>query len=108
MSGMAKREFLFELMSCWNGLHHESPSAEITEFSLDKNVTEGPLKQTVSPERSRRISGFTATCVLVSSVIGTGIFTSTGFMARDIGDPWLILLLWGAGALLALTGAMCY
>ncbi|MEJ2231773.1 MAG: amino acid permease, partial [Nitrospirales bacterium] len=56
----------------------------------------------------RRISGFTATCVLVSSVVGTGIFTSTGFMARDIGDPWVILLLWGGGALLALTGAMCY
>jgi APA family basic amino acid/polyamine antiporter len=46
--------------------------------------------------------------VLVSSVVGTGIFTSTGFMARDLGDPWLILLLWGAGAVLALTGAMCY
>jgi basic amino acid/polyamine antiporter, APA family len=41
-------------------------------------------------------------------VVGTGIFTTTGFMARDIGDPWLILLLWGMGALLALTGAMCY
>jgi APA family basic amino acid/polyamine antiporter len=75
---------------------------------LDKNLTEGPPKQTDSPESSRRISGFTATCVLVSSVVGTGIFTSTGFMARDIGDPWLILLLWGGGALLALTGAMCY
>ena len=71
-------------------------------------MTEGPPKQTVSPESSRRISGFTATCVLVSSVVGTGIFTSTGFMARDIGDPWVILLLWGGGALLALTGAMCY
>ncbi len=29
-------------------------------------------------------------------------------MARDIGDPWVILLLWGGGALLALMGAMCY
>ncbi|MDH4193268.1 MAG: amino acid permease [Nitrospirota bacterium] len=62
----------------------------------------------MSPESARRISGFTATCVLVSSVVGTGIFTSTGFMARDIGDPWVILLLWGGGALLALMGAMCY
>lgn len=59
-------------------------------------------------EHPGRISGFTAACVLVSSVVGTGIFTSTGFMARDIGDPWLILVLWAAGALLALTGAMCY
>ena len=29
-------------------------------------------------------------------------------MARDIGDQWVILLLWVGGALLALTGAMCY
>ena len=29
-------------------------------------------------------------------------------MARDVGDPWLILALWGGGALMALTGAMCY
>lgn len=71
-------------------------------------MTDVPPKQIVSPKSARRISGFTATCVLVSSVVGTGIFTSTGFMARDIGDPWLILLLWGGGALLALTGAMCY
>ena len=47
-------------------------------------------------------------CVLISSVVGTGIFTTTGFMARDVGDPWLILALWGGGALLALIGAMCY
>jgi len=29
-------------------------------------------------------------------------------MARDVGDPWLILALWGGGAVLALIGAMCY
>ncbi|MGD9851689.1 MAG: APC family permease [Nitrospirales bacterium] len=57
---------------------------------------------------SGRISGFTATCVLISSTVGTGIFTTTGFMARDVGNPWLILALWGGGALLALIGAMCY
>jgi basic amino acid/polyamine antiporter, APA family len=57
---------------------------------------------------SCRISGFTATCVLVSSVVGTGIFTTTGFMARDVGHPGVILVLWIGGALLALTGAICY
>ena len=71
-------------------------------------MSEALPQKAVSPASSRRISGFTATCVLVSNVVGTGIFTTTGFMARDIGDPWLILLLWGGGALLALTGAMCY
>lgn len=29
-------------------------------------------------------------------------------MARDLGEPWLILLLWVVGALLALAGAVCY
>jgi APA family basic amino acid/polyamine antiporter len=29
-------------------------------------------------------------------------------MARDLGDPWLILWLWIIGALLALAGAVCY
>ena len=55
-----------------------------------------------------RISGFTAACVLVSNVIGSGIFTTTGFLARDLGDARTILALWLIGALLALAGAMCY
>ncbi|MBI4402198.1 MAG: amino acid permease [Nitrospirae bacterium] len=51
---------------------------------------------------------FTAACVLVSNIIGGGIFTTTGFIARDVGDPILILALWLVGALLALAGAMSY
>jgi basic amino acid/polyamine antiporter, APA family len=63
---------------------------------------------TPSPQSPARVSGFTAGCVLVSNVIGGGIFTTTGFMARDLGDPWLILLLWGLGAVFALAGALSY
>jgi APA family basic amino acid/polyamine antiporter len=59
-------------------------------------------------ETLRQVTGFTAACVLISNVIGSGIFTTTGFMARDIGDPGLILLLWFVGALLALSGALSY
>ena len=56
----------------------------------------------------QKIGWFTATCVLISNIIGGGIFTTTGFMARDLGDPLLILLLWFIGALFALGGAMVY
>ena len=59
-------------------------------------------------ELPRRIGIFTAGCLLVSSVVGSGIFTATGFMARDLGDPWLILAIWFFGALLALAGALSY
>src|SRR5512134_3750004 len=59
-------------------------------------------------ELPRRIGIFTAGCLLVSNVVGSGIFTTTGFMARDLGDPWLILAVWLFGALLALAGALSY
>ncbi len=56
----------------------------------------------------RRIGWFTAGCVLVSNVVGSGIFTTTGFMARDLGHPGLILCIWLMGALIALAGALSY
>jgi basic amino acid/polyamine antiporter, APA family len=60
------------------------------------------------PSTPLRIGWFTASCVLVSNIIGGGIFTTTGIMARDLGDPLLILLLWFMGALFAVGGAMVY
>lgn len=71
----------------------------MTEFS--------PSAQT-GGQSGPRIGWFTAACVLVSNIIGGAIFTSTGFMARDLGDPTLILSLWAVGAFLALAGAMSY
>ena len=54
------------------------------------------------------IGWFTASCILVSNIIGGGIFTTTGLLARDLGDPLLILLLWCVGGLFAIGGAMVY
>jgi len=55
-----------------------------------------------------KVGAFTAACLLVSNAVGSGIFTTTGFMARDLGSPSLILWLWFVGGILALTGAMSY
>ncbi len=54
------------------------------------------------------IGWFTASCLLISNIIGGGIFTTTGLMARDLGDPLLILSLWGIGGVFAIGGAMVY
>ena len=54
------------------------------------------------------IGAFTAACVLVSNAVGSGIFTTTGFLARDLGDPVWILALWALGGALALAGALSY
>ncbi len=58
--------------------------------------------------RIETIGWFTASCLLVSNIIGGGIFTTTGLMARELGDPMLILLLWTVGGLFAVGGAMVY
>lgn len=56
----------------------------------------------------QRIGTGSAAALVVSNMIGTGIFTTTGFLAGDLGAPSLVLGIWGVGALFALTGALCY
>jgi APA family basic amino acid/polyamine antiporter len=65
-------------------------------------------RQGSSETQGLTIGWFTAGCVLVSNIIGGGIFTTTGLMARDLGDPLLILFLWFIGGLFAVGGAMVY
>lgn len=41
-------------------------------------------------------------------MIGTGIFAASGFLAGQLGDPTLFLLIWLVGAIAALTGSFCF
>jgi APA family basic amino acid/polyamine antiporter len=56
----------------------------------------------------RQIGFFSATALVISNMVGTGIFATTGFMAGDLGSAQLILACWTAGALFALAGALSY
>lgn len=49
-----------------------------------------------------------AVMIVVGNVIGVGIFTTTGFIARDIGDAWCLLAVWVLGGGLTLLGALTY
>ncbi len=49
-----------------------------------------------------------AAALVVSTVIGVGIFTTPGIVAKMAPHPWAILGLWLAGGLLALAGAGAY
>lgn len=48
---------------------------------------------------------WTASAVVVGDMIGSGIFSTTGFIAADIPDPLWILMLWFIGGVIALMGA---
>lgn len=56
----------------------------------------------------RQIGVVSATALVISNMIGTGIFTTTGFLAGDLGEVPLVLAIWVVGALVALAGALCY
>ncbi len=60
-----------------------------------------------TPHTSRRLGLSAATALVVANMIGTGIFTTTGFMASDLA-PDAILVAWLLGGLLALCGATAY
>ena len=46
--------------------------------------------------------------MVVANVIGAGIFTTSGFIARDLADPVALLAVWVVGGVLALAGALSY
>jgi APA family basic amino acid/polyamine antiporter len=84
-----------------------------SQSSTARDYTDAPMpplpgSSRTSDKPQMTVGWFTASCLLVSNIIGGGIFTTTGLMARDLGDPLLILLLWGIGGLFAIGGAMVY
>ena len=56
----------------------------------------------------RQIGVFSASLLVISNMIGTGIFTTSGLIMEALGDPVLLLVCWLCGGLFALCGALCY
>jgi APA family basic amino acid/polyamine antiporter len=56
----------------------------------------------------RQLGLVSATALVVSNMIGTGIFTTTGFLVGYVGDGRVVLLAWLVGAVFALCGALSY
>ena len=54
------------------------------------------------------MSAGAATLLVAGSMIGTGIFTTTGLLVRDLGSGLAVLLAWVVGGVVALAGSLCY
>src|SRR5882762_10805732 len=64
--------------------------------------------QRVKPGLLRQLGFFSATALVISNMVGMGIFGTTGFMAGDLGSAGLILACWAVGAVFAFAGALSY
>jgi len=58
--------------------------------------------------QNQKIGWKTAAALVISSMIGTGVFTSLGFQLTDIQNTWSIVLIWVLGGVFALIGAFTY
>ncbi len=56
----------------------------------------------------RRFGAASATLLVVASMIGTGVFTTTGFLVQSLTSPVAVLLVWLVGGVLATAGALSY
>jgi APA family basic amino acid/polyamine antiporter len=59
-------------------------------------------------ELKRDIGLFSATILVVANMVGTGIFTTSGFIIQELGNPYTMLLCWLLGGIFALCGSLCY
>lgn len=62
--------------------------------------THGELRRSLGP--------YSAAMVIVANMVGTGIFTTSGFILAQVGSASLLLLCWLAGGVIALAGALSY
>ena len=64
-----------------------------------------PSPKTPAPrvELLRQLGFVSSTALVISNMVGAGIFATTGIMAGDLGSAKLILACWSVGALFAPT-----
>jgi basic amino acid/polyamine antiporter, APA family len=60
------------------------------------------------PASQRRLGTWTAMAMVVSEVVGVGIFLSPATMMRTLGSLWAALAVWGVMGVLTAAGALCY
>ncbi|HWN95310.1 MAG TPA: amino acid permease [Methylomirabilota bacterium] len=71
---------------------------------------EAPASPPISAARPphRTLGFWSATALVVASMLGTGVFTTSGFLLADLKSPWFVLAAWAVGGLVATLGALSY
>ncbi len=59
-------------------------------------------------ELKRELGLSSATILVIANMVGTGIFTTSGFVMEALQDPFVMLICWIIGGVFALCGALCY
>ncbi len=86
---------------------HNSRSHDAATGPADGSLDDARgLPSTAAPPRI--LGTPTAILLIAASMIGAGVFTTTGFLIRDLGSQSAVLLAWAIGGITALCGALAY
>ena len=66
----------------------------------------GELRSAMPPQR--QIGLVSATALVVANMVGSGVFTTSGFLLADLHSPLRVLAAWLTGGVIAMLGAVCY
>lgn len=66
------------------------------------------MTDSLNQQLARKLGLFPLTNIVIANMIGVGIFTTAGLLMGVLNNPLLMLLLWGAGGLIAVFGALSY
>ena len=64
-------------------------------------------KETLAAPR-RTLTLFDSVCIIVGTIIGSGIFKTAGLVATNAGSFWWMVGFWVGGGVLSLIGALCF
>ena len=56
----------------------------------------------------REVGLGSATVLVIANMVGTGVFTTSGFILAELGSVQALMACWLLGGLFALVGALCY
>src|SRR5512135_3626114 len=74
----------------------------------DSTQAAGPGAAASGNGLERKLGLFPLTNIVIANMIGAGIFTTSGLLMSDLGNPLLMLALWVVGGIIALCGALAY
>lgn len=90
-------------------VEHNNDSKPGSQRAMDGLASPDPNSGVAhDPAKRGAIGLFSAINIVIASMIGAGVYTTSGFAIADLGSPILVLLAWGISGSLALCGAVSY
>src|SRR5262245_48445488 len=96
------------LVSAGRRSHHRIITPTIVTHTSSQTVADQVSDQPTSAGLTRALGLWDVTTITAGTILGSAIFVAAAFVPREIPHPALALLLWVAGGMIVIAGALTY